>query len=105
MEFRSLNDLTDIVRANLHRLPDDIELVVGVPRSGMLPASVIALLTDRPLLDLESFLRGQPPGKGTTRAIAALPPPEELRRVLVVEDSISSGRSIDEVRSQSRMTF
>lgn len=105
MHFRSLTDLADIVRSNLHRLPGDIELVVGVPRSGMVPAGMIALLIDRHLLDLESFLKGEIPGKGTTRGIPDAPAPDDLRRVLIVEDSISSGRSIEAVRKRIAETY
>ena len=100
MHFRSLTDLADIVRANLHKLPNDISLVVGIPRSGMVPAGMIALLMDRHLLDFESFLRGESPSKGTTRSISELPGPGDPRRVLIVEDSISSGRSIEAARKR-----
>jgi len=105
MHFRNLTDLADIVRANIHKLKDDFDLVVGIPRSGMVPAGMIALLTDRHLLDLESFLSGQTPTRGTTRAIPELPAPADQRRVLIVEDSISSGRSIEAVRKRVADTY
>lgn len=100
MEFRSFSDLTDLVRDRVHEIPGDVELVVGVPRSGMLPASLIALILNRPLQDLESFLRGETATSGTTRPILQLGSVESVGRVLVVEDSISSGRSIEAVKSR-----
>ena len=43
MQYRTIRDLSDLIRRNLWKIPHDIDLVVGVPRSGMLPASMIAL--------------------------------------------------------------
>ena len=38
MHYRSISDMNDAIVRNLHRLPRDIDLVVGVPRSGILAA-------------------------------------------------------------------
>lgn len=102
MQFRSLEDLARIVRAGAPGLRDDYELIVGVPRSGMLPATMIALLRNRPLLDLPSFLRGDLPENGLTRRLdgGAVTDLAQLSRVLVVEDSLSSGRSLMAVRAR-----
>ena len=42
MQYRTIADLSALVRANIHKVPHDIDIVVGVPRSGMLPAMMIA---------------------------------------------------------------
>jgi hypothetical protein len=34
MRCRSLSDLNETIISNLHNLPQDIELVAGIPRSG-----------------------------------------------------------------------
>ncbi|GMG83177.1 phosphoribosyltransferase family protein [Paralimibaculum aggregatum] len=61
----------------------------------MLPATMIALLMDRPLLDLESFLAGRLPGQGTTRPLGRrIADLATVRRVLLVDDSVTSGQSI-----------
>ncbi|RUU06821.1 phosphoribosyltransferase, partial [Mesorhizobium sp. M7A.T.Ca.TU.009.01.3.2] len=36
MHYRSISDMNDAIVRGLHRLPRDIDLVVGVPRSGVL---------------------------------------------------------------------
>jgi hypothetical protein len=67
MNFRSIKDLYQDVWQNLHRLPRDIELVVGIPRSGMLPATLIALARNLPLADLDGYVAGQILSTGRTR--------------------------------------
>ncbi len=103
MNFRSLADLVEITRTRAPELPRDFELVVGVPRSGMLPATVIALLLDRPLLDLDALIAGRMPESGLTRRpevpFARL---ADVRRVLVVDDSITSGQSMARARARLR---
>lgn len=101
MNFRSLADLVEITRTHVAALPGDIDIVVGVPRSGMLPATVIALLLNKPLLDFESFLRGNMPIGGMTRSVdRRFDSIADIRRVLIVDDSVSSGRSMKDVRAR-----
>ena len=56
MQIRSIADLAKTIRAQAHRIPAEVDLVVGIPRSGMLAASIIALAMNRNLLDLNSCL-------------------------------------------------
>ena len=99
MEYRSLADLNDTICRAIHRIPRDVTLIVGVPRSGLLAANLIALNLNVPLLDLESWLHGLAPHvgrtvKGTMKAIGG------PGRVLVVDDSILSGESMVAVRER-----
>lgn len=101
MEYRSVSDLNDAVVRSLARVPNDIDVVVGVPRSGMLPASLFALYLHVPLTDVEGYLDGRllrsGPRLGATaegRAFA------ENARVLVVDDSVASGAAMREVRER-----
>ena len=48
MNYRSIADLNHTILKQLHMLPRDFDLVVGVPRSGMLPANLIALYLNLP---------------------------------------------------------
>jgi len=113
MRYRSVADLAGDLRSNMHRLPKDIDLVVGIPRSGMLPASLIALALNLPLSDLESFAAGRAFASGHTRRRAALAlEPAAARHVLVVDDSAYSGASLRQARTalsgvspDVRMTF
>lgn len=40
MQFRSIADLSCTLHSGLHLVLDDVDLIVGIPRGGMLPASL-----------------------------------------------------------------
>lgn len=96
MNYRSLNDLSRLSTAGAWQIPNDVELVVGIPRSGLLAASVIALKLNIPLTDVQSFLRNDELRKGKTRTYKheALTRPLDARKILLVDDSICSGNSL-----------
>lgn len=98
MNFRSLADLQKTILANLHTIPSDIDLIVGVPRSGMLPAMLLALALDIQVTDLQGFLDGRVMQSGRTRSRARDKRFDELRHALVVDDSIDTGGSMKEAR-------
>lgn len=99
MNFRSVADLFATVRRGLHKIPRDVDLIVGVPRSGMLAATAVSLLLHKPLTDLASFIDGR-----VYRGLSRRPGLKEdgtavdYKSVLIVDDSIFSGRALQEVR-------
>jgi orotate phosphoribosyltransferase len=107
VNFRSIAQLSDQLLHWSYRLPRDIEAVVGVPRSGLLAANILALYLNVPLTDVDGLLSGRCFEMGTTRpkpfkgrgdtasAHAFLDTP---RTVLVVDDSLLSGRTMRRVR-------
>jgi orotate phosphoribosyltransferase len=111
LNFRSVAQLSDQVLRWSHHLPRDIEVVAGIPRSGMLAASMLALYLNVPLTDAEGLLEGrcftsgtgrrkryaEDPGAGSPGGFLSTP-----RKVLVVDDSVLSGRSMREVRERVR---
>lgn len=113
MHFRSVADLNRDVTANLHLLPGDIDVVVGIARSGMLPASLIALAHNLPLAELHTFADGKLLSVGSTRAAKSSTKSfQDLRHALVVDDSIYKGRAMEEARKllaplagQMKLTF
>jgi uncharacterized HAD superfamily protein/adenine/guanine phosphoribosyltransferase-like PRPP-binding protein len=93
--YVSIAQLSADIRTKLHTLPRDIDLVVGIPRSGMIPAYMIGLFTNRLVLDLETFLANGRAGHGSTRAVGArLVEPFAAQHVLLVDDSLRTGKSI-----------
>ncbi len=84
-------DCADLAR----RLPP-VRAIAGVPRSGLIPASMLALDLNVPLISLESLLQSEPP-------VIPLPRRAYGRRrtdgiTLVVDDTSASGRQIDHLR-------
>lgn len=101
MNYRSVNDLVRTALNNIDKIPHDIDLVVGVPRSGMLLASYIALIMNKPLADIDGFVKNDFMQTGYTKNTSDLAQNlNECRKVLIVEDSVSSGNSIIECKNK-----
>lgn len=99
MNYRSIRDLNHDIVTNLHKLPRDIDVVVGIPRSGMLVASIIALALNLPVAELGGFKRGHLIGSGTTRRRGALDIGfSDVKHALVVDDSIHMGTAIRDAK-------
>ena len=58
MNYRNIDDLNHCILQHLSILPRDFDLIVGVPRSGMFPANLLALYLNLPVTDIDSFRNG-----------------------------------------------
>lgn len=95
LEFRTFGDLAHCIRTQLHKIPSDADLVVGLPRSGMIPAYIIALFMNKKCCSLDEFLNGTSISHGS-RPVSDIEP----RKVLIVDDSCYSGRAMDLARER-----
>lgn len=97
MNYRSIADLSRVIREGAHKVPADVDLIVGIPRSGMLPANMLALHLNRKVCDLSSFLGNLPIMHGYTRqsSHAQLNFPQDAQHILVIDDSVNSGASME----------
>ena len=100
MHFRSIADLSQLIRQSEALSSLEFDAVIGVPRSGMIPAAMIALLRNKPFADIDSFLMGRLFKHGDTRAIAGPMHLQSLRAVLVVDDSVEKGTSLQKARER-----
>lgn len=91
MNYRNLNDLNTTILKKLHLIPRDIDLVVGIPRSGMLPANLLALYLNLPYTDIHSFIKGYSYKSGARKQFFS---ENEYKKILVVDDSIASGSAL-----------
>lgn len=101
MHYRSVADLNDDIIAGLPFIPADVELVVGIPRSGLLAGTLISLALNVPVTDVDGFAAGRILCAGRTRRREMFDAdPRRARRVLVVDDSADTGQSIREARQR-----
>ncbi|MBZ9676457.1 phosphoribosyltransferase [Mesorhizobium sp. ES1-1] len=100
MHYRSIADMNDTIVAHLHRLPRDIDLVVGVPRSGILAANLVSLTANIAMTDLDSFIDGKiyTSGISTKRRASLDRGVAEMRKILVIDDSVNRGDAMREAR-------
>jgi len=73
-------------------LPADIGGIVGVPRSGLLTACIVGLHRHLPVADVETFCRTGEFYRPSQRLRET--PPAKRPRVLLLDDSIFSGRTM-----------
>jgi len=97
MNYRSIADLNETILKKLYVLPRDFDLIVGVPRSGMLPANLIALYLNLPYTDIDSFIQGYVYKSG---ARSQFFDDTEQKKVLIVDDSLASGSALRECREK-----
>lgn len=99
--FSTFADVATIVREWSLRLPRaEISCVAGVSRSGLAPAAMLSTAMQVPLVSLESLAAGTP--KELWRPDRADIPERQLQlgpgKPLILDDTVSSGRSLAEIR-------
>ncbi len=97
MNYRNIKDLNEIILKRLHILPRDFDLIVGIPRSGMFPANLLALYLNRPVTDLDSFRNGHIYKAGERGQFFDT---KQFKKILVVDDSIASGSALNKCKEQ-----
>ena len=99
MEFITFKKLNSDLIKNIHKLQQDIDLVVGIPRSGLILANMIAVYLNKPLTDLDSYLKGSIFKSGNTKDLSHnVKTFDDVNKVLIVDDTVSSGRAIREAK-------
>lgn len=96
MNYRNIRQLNDVILQRLNVIPRDIDLIVGVPRSGMLPANLLALYLNRPYTDIHSFMNGHIYKAGARGQFFDT---NQFKKILVVDDSVASGSALNEVKT------
>ena len=94
----TVKELNKDILNNLHKIPANIDLVVGIPRSGLLVATLISLYLNLPLTDIDGLIEQHAFQHGKTKNCNNFKDFQEIETVLVVEDSSNSGSSIREVK-------
>lgn len=95
MYYRNISDLNKVILKRLSILPRDFDLIVGIPRSGMLPANLLALYLNKPYTDLHSFANGHIYKAGARGQFFDI---KSFKKILVVDDSIASGSALEKCK-------
>jgi len=92
INFITFAELSECIRKNLHKLPSDIDLIVGVPRSGIIPAYMLALFLNKNVCSLTEFINNLTFDKGERPLNESVK--NGQKKVLIVDDSIFSGNAL-----------
>lgn len=101
MNYRSLADMYDALTMGLGKLPDDIDLVVGIPRSGLIPANFLCLMLNLPMTDIEGLIERRVLAAGRTRRGEAVNKQfDDMKNILIIDDSVFHGNSVRAVKQR-----
>jgi uncharacterized HAD superfamily protein/hypoxanthine phosphoribosyltransferase len=95
MNFRSIEQLGRCIRRNLHKVPADVDVVVSVPRSGLLPGVLVANHLNLPHLTIADFVEGRA-AQGGRRVSSTSSVP--FQKALVLDDSVATGAENKRIR-------
>ena len=97
INYRSVTDLNKAIISNLHKFPHDVDLIVGIPRSGMLPTNLLALYLNKPYTDIDSFVEGRVYDAGYRQKFINH---TQTNKVLVVDDSVLGGWALRKAKGK-----
>lgn len=102
MVYTSYEDLSNSIRRNLWKVPQDVDLIVGVPRSGMIPALMLAELMNKRCADIDAFAEGREMSCGGRQELMASHTLEEngKKKVLVLDDTVFAGSAMRKARER-----
>ncbi|MFX1264154.1 MAG: glycosyltransferase [Promethearchaeota archaeon] len=87
------------IKALVPKLPADLDLIVGIPRSGLLAASLLALYLNLPITDIDGLCEKRVLETGLYRKFGKVFDFSRCKKVLVIDDSINSGATIEKAKS------
>ena len=91
--FKRYEDLNKDIKNNLYKIPHDIDLIVGIPRSGMLAAYMIGFLKNLQVISITEFVNG------LFEKIGERPLNNIGKNILVVDDSCCYGNAIKKCKN------
>ena len=90
LNFVTVDELVIWTTEWLKSFQDNYDVIIGVPRSGLFVANIIALKLGKPLTTPDLFI------KNICWKSKLIPEKEEYTNILLVDDSITSGKSMEE---------
>lgn len=97
MKYITISDLSETIRKNIWKIPRDIDFIIGIPRSGMICASMISCYLNVPLIDINGFINGLTPTGGSRLQFYDK---KRSNKILVIDDTINSGISMNKIKDQ-----
>lgn len=86
------------------KLPADVDVIAGNPRSGLFVASIISLYRNIPLTDIDGLVENKLFQSGVTKERKSwVKSPYDAKRILIVEDSSISGKSLSEIKRKLKL--
>lgn len=94
INYKTYNDLAFDIKKNIEKLPTDIDLIVGIPRSGMIPAYIMGLALNKKVCSITELVNGLMGNSGYTRKTGT----GKIKNILVVDDTVNTGLSLGKIK-------
>lgn len=95
MIYTNYEDMANTIRRNMWKIPADVDIIVGVPRSGMIPALMMAEYLNKQVTDIDQFAEERPIQLGRRGNYARR---GKEGKVLVLDDTVYSGWAIENAK-------
>lgn len=104
LNYRSLEDMVSELKTKAFMIPEGVDLVVGIPRSGMVPAYLVGLMLSRPVISFDEYLMDISATKGD-RPQNDIAPNKSQINALFVDDSINFGNAFNRITALHKATY
>ncbi|SHE35485.1 orotate phosphoribosyltransferase [Fodinibius roseus] len=101
MNYKTISELNRDILAWIPELPRDINVIVGIPRSGLLVANILGLHLNLPITDIDGLIDGKLLSSGR-RPLKERNQLVKGSKILVVDDSVHSGYQMSKVQEKIR---
>lgn len=96
--YLNFNMVNAIIANNCHLIPQDIDLIVGIPRSGLIVSTLMAEYTNLPSTDLFSYLNGVENYKLNQGSYAPSTSISTAANILLVDDAMGYGITMERAK-------
>ena len=99
LNYRRYEDMHRVLSKNFYSLPN-VDYIVGIPRSGMIPAIQLGLLLNKPVISLNEFLHTDYKTLSLKYTQRIPDKKRDADSVLVIDDSCCTGLRINEAKQE-----
>lgn len=90
---------SDLINHLLPNIPEDVDLIVAIPRDGVIVASLVSLYRQIPFTDLGSFLEGRIYRPGEKHRVKDHYN-RDVRAIMLTDDICATGTAMKEAKSE-----
>ncbi|MDR0899406.1 MAG: phosphoribosyltransferase [Lactobacillaceae bacterium] len=100
--YRTLNDLNTLIKDNQARLQSyNFDLIVGLPRRGMIPATLIGLFLNKPVVSFNELVADLASEKiGYRLREESAKSPKSYQNILLIDDSTNEGSAFQAAKEK-----
>lgn len=97
--YKNFNYVNALIMNGLTKIPDNIDLVVGIPRSGLIVSTLIAEYIKKPSTDLFSYLNDVDNYKLNVGSLAPATDVKNANVILLVDDAMGVGITMEKAKN------